>query len=78
MSLAARGLYRDLLDFCYKWRGIPSDRETLIRMAATTPQEFDAAWEQIKDKFEPDPDQQGWLINKSIEGSLLHRHPASK
>jgi hypothetical protein len=54
LDLAARGLYRDLLDFHYQERGIPDNRDMLIRIAATTPAEFDRSWKQIKDKFQPD------------------------
>jgi len=48
LGLAACGLYRDLLDFCYQERSIPDNRDMLIRMTMATPEEFDAAWAQIE------------------------------
>jgi uncharacterized protein YdaU (DUF1376 family) len=63
LDLAARGLYRDLLDFHYQERGIPDNRDMLIRIAATTPSEFDRSWKHIKDKFQPDQNRPGWLVN---------------
>jgi hypothetical protein len=65
-DLAARGLYRDFLDFCYLEGGIPADRDSMIRIAACTPEEFDTAWPQIKHKFEDVPGRPGWLIMSKV------------
>jgi hypothetical protein len=69
-KLDGRGLYRDLLDFSYQEGGIPEDRDCLIRISATTPEEFDRAWAQISHKFESDPKRPGWLINAKV-GEVL-------
>lgn len=67
-KLDGRGLYRDLLDFCYQEGGIPDSREDLIRLAGVTPEEFDSAWAQIKHKFVACPEKPGWLVNtKALE-----------
>jgi uncharacterized protein YdaU (DUF1376 family) len=68
--LDGRGLYRDLLDVYYQEGGIPEDRDQLIQIAATTPEEFDKAWPQIQHKFEPDPARPGWLVNAKAEEVL--------
>jgi hypothetical protein len=69
-KLDGRGLYRDLLDFSYQEGGIPEDRDYLIRISATTPEEFDRAWAQISHKFESDPKRPGWLFNAKV-GEVL-------
>ena len=56
MSLAARGLYMDLL--CFQWEDgwIPDDARAIARMTGATPEEIDAEWLTVRaqfDVFEP-------------------------
>ena len=64
MSLAERGMYRDLLDWHYAEGSIPAEETKLRRRLAVTDEEFAAAWSAVSHKFEPcteDPDR---LINR--------------
>ena len=51
LSLAARGAYRDLLDYCNSEGSIPADEDALMRMLAVSREEFDAVWPAIRKLF---------------------------
>lgn len=52
MSAEQRGIYRDLLDVCWREGSLPSDDGTLQRIAAVTDKEWRRSWPGVKDKFE--------------------------
>ncbi len=53
LSLAERGLYRELLDYCYAVDGsLPPEERLLVSIAATNPSEFRKAWKAVKNLFE--------------------------
>jgi len=51
MTLAERGLFRDLLDYCYANGSIPADEVILSRIAACSNDEFSQAWPRVKTFF---------------------------
>lgn len=64
---STRGVYRDLIDLCYLNDGIPSDRESMIRIACVTAEEFDRAWPKIAHKFIEIPGRPGRLTTARVE-----------
>lgn len=51
MTLAQRGLYRELLDYCWLEGSIPSDLKTLLLIAGTSSRDFTSSWVAVKDCF---------------------------
>jgi uncharacterized protein YdaU (DUF1376 family) len=51
MNLEQRGLYRELLDYCYREGTLPDDPRKLAIIAGCTEQEFERAWPAVSDKF---------------------------
>ena len=47
MDLAARGVYRDLLDYHYQEGSIPAEPAVLARFLGVGMDEFGAAWKQV-------------------------------
>lgn len=48
LTLAERGLYRELLDHCYREGSIPEDEERLIAIAGCKSADFKKAWPKVK------------------------------
>jgi uncharacterized protein YdaU (DUF1376 family) len=51
LSLEERGLYRELLDFCYVERSLPSDERKLARIVNCSDEEFQRSWPAVKNLF---------------------------
>ena len=51
LNIAERGLYRELLDCCWREGSIPADSKTLIKLCATTEREFKSCWDNVKKQF---------------------------
>lgn len=51
MSLPERGLYRDVLDLCYRDGSVPDDPQLLCRMIGADRREFDAAWPAVRQRL---------------------------
>jgi uncharacterized protein YdaU (DUF1376 family) len=51
MSAAARGIYRELLDYCWLEGSLPTDSDTLVKLSAVTKREFTVHWPRIKQCF---------------------------
>lgn len=51
LSLEERGLYRELLDFCYLERSLPTDERKLARIVNCSDEEFQRCWAQVKPLF---------------------------
>jgi uncharacterized protein YdaU (DUF1376 family) len=51
LSLAARGLYRELLDQCHTEGSLPNDLKILSRIAGCSLKEMRRWWPQVKDAF---------------------------
>lgn len=51
MTLAERGAYRDLLDFCYRDGSIPSDPAVLAKMLGCSGEKFDEVWLKVRPQF---------------------------
>ena len=51
LSLAARSVYRDLLDHCWSQGDLPKDERVLAGLAGATVQEFAKVWPTIADRF---------------------------
>lgn len=63
--LAARGIYRELLDAQWDAGHIPDDPGLLAEMIGATPKEFAAAWKRIAPKFKNAGP--GFLQNERLE-----------
>ncbi len=51
MSALERGIYRELLDYCWEDGYLPDDQTTLIKMARCTPAEWRKAWPAVSREF---------------------------
>ncbi len=51
MTLGERGLYRELLDRCYKEGSIPDSVDMLCRLCACELKEFQKCWPKVRDQF---------------------------
>lgn len=51
LSLEERGLYRELLDFCYVERSLPADERKLARVALCSDEEFLRSWPNVRKLF---------------------------
>jgi uncharacterized protein YdaU (DUF1376 family) len=51
MSSLERGIYRELLDYCWEDGCLPEDEATLIKMARCTPSEWRKAWPAVSREF---------------------------
>ncbi len=51
MSCEARGVYRELLDFCWEIGSLPTDEESLRRMARAERREWARAWPVVSRLF---------------------------
>lgn len=51
MTAEERGIYRDLLDRCYRDGSLPTDHLALMRLAAVTEKEFKRSWRKVSTKF---------------------------
>lgn len=60
MNSAERGLYRDVLDICYRDGKVPDDTNLLIRMLAVSAKEFKSAWPTVRRQL------------VQVEGGLSH------
>jgi uncharacterized protein YdaU (DUF1376 family) len=63
LSLAERGLYRELLDYCYLEGSLPSNEVTLAKLSCSTTQEFKQTWPNVAHLFERDGDR---LIHRKV------------
>lgn len=69
LTLAERGLYRELIDRCYKEGSIPDDERKLIALCACDPRDFKRAWPNVRRKFKPTED--GRLEHQRVTDVLL-------
>ena len=67
LTLEERGLYRELLDFCYIERSLPTDERMLARIANCSDDEFQRAWPRVKIQFN---EADGRLIHQKVEQVL--------
>ncbi len=51
LSLAARSVYRDLLDHCWMQGDLPTDHRVLAGLAGTSLAEFAKLWSHVSDRF---------------------------
>lgn len=51
MNAAERGIYRELLDYCWQDGSIPNDEVMLMKMARCTPAEWRKAWPVVAREF---------------------------
>ena len=72
MTLAERGLYRDLLDIHYSEGSIPADERKLRAMVGAH-KGFARAWAQVQKYFEPSPSDPTRLINKRAAQVIENR-----
>lgn len=70
MSAAAVGCYIRLLSHQWALRGLPDDKEILLRLCYVSSSEFNAIWEEISCKFERCED--GLLRNARLD-SVMQR-----
>lgn len=63
LSLAERGLYRELLDLHHAEGSIPSDKTTLRLMVGATAEDFDVAWANVAPLFHTHKSKPGRLVN---------------
>lgn len=68
MTLAERGLYRELLDSCYQDGSLPPDERTLMLMAACTPAEWRRCWPRVSREFQVGED--GRLHHRKVDAIL--------
>ena len=54
LSLAERGLYRELLDYCYLEGSLPIDHIRLSRLCCCSPEEFESSWPAVVSLFQLD------------------------
>src|SRR6185312_15013477 len=50
-NMEQRGLYRELLDYCYREGSLPADPRKLAIIAGCSTGEFDRAWPVVEKKF---------------------------
>ena len=67
-GLEERGLYRELLDFCYVERSLPTDERSLARIANCSDDEFERAWPRVKILFN---EANGRLIHHKVDEVLV-------
>ena len=65
LSLAERGLYRELLDASWKVGGLPNDPAELAQLARCKTAEFSRYWKAVKRFWKPRAD--GLLYNDELE-----------
>jgi uncharacterized protein YdaU (DUF1376 family) len=73
LTLEQRGLYRELIDHCYAEGSIPSDRDMLLKLTASSSREFDRAWPAVRKLFQDIGN--GRLCNRKVQDllpELLH------
>jgi hypothetical protein len=78
LSLAERGLFRELLDQCHMEGSIPDDPKVLARICGCTLKEFNRTFHNIRDQFVQDGDR---LLNPKaaeVRVRLLGFHEARK
>lgn len=68
MSLAERGLYVDLLAFCWREGSVPDDMEKCGRLVGSTPREIRALWPAVRARFS---DLDGRLLSERMEMQRL-------
>jgi uncharacterized protein YdaU (DUF1376 family) len=51
LDATGRGIYRELLDWCYAQGSIPDDHEAMARYCGATIDQFEAVWPYIKTHF---------------------------
>jgi uncharacterized protein YdaU (DUF1376 family) len=51
LNMEQRGLYLELLFYCYRAGSLPKDRQSLVKVAAVSEKEFDRAWPHVKELF---------------------------
>ena len=64
MSAEERGIYRDLLDACWRDGSLPAHEDTLQRIACVTDIEWRRSWPAVRDKFEA---RDGRLWNSKVD-----------
>ena len=52
LSLAGRGLYRELLDYCYLEGSLPADESRIKLISSSDGHDFSRAWKQVRPLFE--------------------------
>lgn len=62
MTLAERGAYRDLLDYCYREGSIPDDPDMLCKLLLCSREELDQVWPAVRKHFVKA--KRGRLVNK--------------
>lgn len=78
LSLAERGLYRDLLDIHYCEGSIPASENVLLKMSSATPEEFASSWPNVSRLFSPHPGFDGRLVNNRALAEIEQRDKYQK
>ncbi len=65
LNLAERGLYRELLDYCYLEGSLPADRDKIKLLSGADGHDFARAWSKVEHLFE--------LISTPNGKRLIHR-----
>lgn len=68
MTLAERGLYREVLDLCYQDGSVTSDPSLLRRHVHADKEEFELAWPAVKERLESRED--GRLTHRKVREKL--------
>lgn len=64
MTAEQRGIYRDLLDFCWRDGSLPVDESSLQRIAAASDKEWRRSWPGVRQKF---VEREGRLWNPKVD-----------
>ena len=64
MTIEQRGLYRELLDMCWREGSLPTEERTLRKLAMAEQAEFDKCWPVVKTQF---TERDGRLWNAKVD-----------
>lgn len=78
LSLAERGLYRELLDYCYLEGSLPKDQTRLSRLAGCSPKEFAQSWGSVSKLFDEDGDRLTHRKVNEVKAKVLKYHEQKK
>lgn len=78
LSLAERGLYRELLDYCYLEGSLPKDQTRLSRLAGCSPKEFSQSWGPVSKLFDEDGDRLTHRKVNEVKAKVLKYHEQKK
>jgi hypothetical protein len=67
LTMAGRGIYRELLDLCYAQGSIPKDFQTLASLVGCAPIEIEQVWANISRHFIDDKLDKNRLRNKTAD-----------